>query len=103
MKPLYGLFALLPMLAACKDRGLSSAEATQLPTQQREQIGAGRRTAITAAVQRLVPSVVTLQTQVVEGVLADVFEQFFGGRSVTRSAVVLRAAFMFLQDVVILT
>src|SRR5438874_4271138 len=103
MKPLYGLFTLLPMLAACKDKGLSSAQATQLPAQQTEQIGAGRRTAITAAVQRVAPSVVTVQTEVVERVPADVFEQFFGGRSGTRSAAGLGSGFIVRQDGVILT
>src|SRR5437763_12532762 len=98
MKPLYSLFALLPMLAACKDKGLSSAQATQLPAQQTEQIGAGRRTAITAAVQRVAPSVVTVQTEVVERVPADVSEQFFGGRAGTRSAAGLGSGFMVSEN-----
>ena len=103
MKSLYGLLALVPIVAACKDRGLSSAQATQLPPQQTEQIGAGRRTAITAAVQRVSPSVVTVQTEVVERVPADVFEQFFGGRSGTRSAAGLGSGFIVREDGVILT
>ncbi len=103
MKSLYGLFAVLPMLAACKDKGLPAAQATQLPPQQTEQIGEGRRTAITAAVQRVAPSVVTVQTEVVERVPADVFEQFFGGRSGTRSAAGLGSGFIVREDGVILT
>ena len=103
MKSLYGLFALLLMLAACKDSGLPAAQATQLPPQQTEQLGEGRRTAITAAVQRVAPSVVTVQTEVVERVPADVFEQFFGGRSGTRSAAGLGSGFIVREDGVILT
>src|SRR3954453_16338605 len=103
MKSLYVLFALPPMLAACKDRGLPAAQATQLPAEQTEKISEGRRTAITAAVQRVSPSVVTVQTEVVERVPADVFEQFFGGRSGTRSAAGLGSGFIVREDGVILT
>ncbi|GMV09061.1 MAG: putative periplasmic serine endoprotease DegP-like protein [Gemmatimonadota bacterium] len=49
--------------------------------EQNAQINAARRTAITDAVARVAPAVVTVQTETVERVPADVFEQFFGGRS----------------------
>jgi len=103
MKRLAWLFALVPALAGCRDDALPAAQATQLPADQSAEISAGRRTAITAAVQRVAPSVVTVQTEVVERVAADVFEQFFGGRSGTRSAAGLGSGFIVREDGVILT
>ena len=103
MKRRLSLLVLLPLVAACKDRGLPAAQATQLPAQQTQQIAAGRRTAITSAVERVAPSVVTVQTEVVQRVPADVFEQFFGGRSGTRSAAGLGSGFIVREDGVILT
>jgi len=95
---------LIALLAgACKDQTLPAAEATQLPAQRSEEIATGRRTAITSAVERVAPSVVTVQTEVVERVPADVFEQFFGGRSGTRSAAGLGSGFIVREDGVILT
>ncbi len=93
----------LALLAACEDKGLPAAQATQLPAQRTEEISSGRRTAITAAVARVAPSVVTVQTEVVERVPADVFEQFFGGRSGTRSAAGLGSGFIVREDGVIVT
>src|SRR5215212_6023495 len=87
----------------CKDQALPAAEATQLPPERTEEIATGRRTAITSAVDRVAPSVVTVQTEVVERVPADVFEQFFGGRSGTRSAAGLGSGFIVREDGVILT
>jgi hypothetical protein len=43
--------------------------------------GLVRRTAITEAVERVAPAVVTVQTETVERVPADYFEMIFGGRS----------------------
>ena len=96
--------ALLALIVvACEDKALPAAEATQLPAQRTEEIATGRRTAITSAVERVAPSVVTVQTEVVERVPADVFEQFFGGRSGTRSAAGLGSGFIVREDGVILT
>jgi len=47
--------------------------------------------------------VVTVQTEVVERVPADVFEQFFGGRSGQRSAAGLGSGFIFRSDGAIVT
>ncbi|MEP6906324.1 MAG: trypsin-like peptidase domain-containing protein, partial [Gemmatimonadales bacterium] len=97
------LFVSLCILAACNDEGLPAAQATQLPAQQTAEIAAGRRTAITSAVERVAPSVVTVQTEVVQRVPADVFEQMFGGRSGTRSAAGLGSGFIVREDGVIVT
>ena len=66
-------------------------------------VSASRRTAITDAVARVAPSVVTVQTEVVERVPADVFEQFFGGRSGQRSAAGLGSGFIVRPDGAIVT
>jgi serine protease Do len=103
MKRLVVLALIAVSAGACEDKTLPAAEATQLPAQHTEEIATGRRTAITSAVERVAPSVVTVQTEVVERVPADVFEQFFGGRSGTRSAAGLGSGFIVREDGVILT
>ena len=66
-------------------------------------VNSSRRTAITDAVARVAPAVVTVQTEVVERVPADVFEQFFGGRSGQRSAAGLGSGFIVRSDGAIIT
>ena len=88
--------------AACDGGSLPSAQARQLTTQT-EQISSQRRTAITAAVEKVAPSVVTVQTEVVERVPADFYEQFFGGRSGRRSSAGLGSGFIVRPDGVIVT
>ena len=66
-------------------------------------IDAGRRTAITEAVSRVAPAVVTVQTETVQRVAADPFEQFFGGRSGQRVTPGLGSGFIVRNDGVIVT
>lgn len=89
--------------SACKGDALPSAGATQVASPQTEQIGAQRQTAITAAVARVSPSVVTVQTEVVERVPADFYEQFFGGRSGRRATSGLGSGIIVREDGVIVT
>ena len=44
-----------------------------------QDVDASRRTAITEATARVAPTVVTVQTETVQRVPADVFSMFFGG------------------------
>src|SRR5256714_7934190 len=92
-------------VVACQ--GASSAPSSAQSSQQLEAtttaINAARRTAITEAVARVAPSVVTVQTEVMEQVPADVFEQFFGGRSGQRAAAGLGSGFIVRSDGAILT
>jgi serine protease Do len=90
--------------AACQGASStpSSAQSAQLPTTS-SAINSSRRTAITDAVARVAPAVVTVQTEVVERVPADVFEQFFGGRSGQRSAAGLGSGFIVRADGAIVT
>jgi len=62
-----------------------------------------RRTVITDAVARIAPSVVTVQTAVVEHAPADPFDGFFGGRPSDRSAAGLGSGFITRADGVIVT
>jgi serine protease Do len=91
-------------LVACQgaSSAASSAQSSQVGTTATE-INASRRTAITEAVARVGPSVVTVQTEVVQQVPADVFEQFFGGRSGQRSAAGLGSGFIVRADGAIVT
>lgn len=98
------VFALV-VSAACQGSPLSSdAQATeQLPSRVSAQIESGRRNAITSAVEKVAPAVVTVQTEMVEQVPADMFEQFFGGRSGQRSSAGLGSGFIVRNDGVIVT
>ena len=98
------LAIVLPLLVAgCNSDSLPSAQARQVSGEQTQQISAQRQTAITAAVARVAPAVVTVQTQVVEAVPADFYEQFFGGRSGRRTSAGLGSGFIVRPDGVIVT
>ena len=56
-----------------------AAQAAQLPASAPQAITAQRRTAITDAVAKVGPTVVTVQTEVVQRVQASPFDFFFGG------------------------
>jgi serine protease Do len=93
-------------IVACQGASTSSSSAQSSPQQMETtttSVNASRRTAITQAVARVAPSVVTVQTEVVEQVPADVFEQFFGGRSGQRAAAGLGSGFIVRGDGAILT
>lgn len=70
---------------------------------QVQQIAASRRTAITEAVTRIAPAVVTVQTETVQTVPMDIFEQFFGGRSGQQTQSGIGSGFIIRQDGVIVT
>jgi len=91
-------------LVACQgaSSSSSSAQGVQLSTSA-DAVSSSRRTAITEAVARVAPAVVTVQTEVMERVPADVFEQFFGGRSGQRSTAGLGSGFIVRADGAIVT
>ncbi len=98
--------ALAPWLGACGSSGPrdSHAETVQPPAPQTSAaVDASRQTAITAAVARVAPSVVTVQTETVEQVPMDFWEEFFGGRSGQRVAPGMGSGFVIRPDGVILT
>lgn len=97
--------ALVALLAiACQGASSSkSAAQSSLPSTSAGQINSSRRTAITDAVARVAPAVVTVQTEVMERVPADAFEQFFGGRSGQRATAGLGSGFIIRADGAIVT
>jgi serine protease Do len=94
-------------VADTAERALAKASPSPLAAQQRAATGsalaAARHTAITDAVSRVAPAVVTVQTQVVERVPVDPFEAFFGGRSGERTGAGLGSGFITRPDGVIVT
>ncbi|HWE42623.1 MAG TPA: trypsin-like peptidase domain-containing protein [Gemmatimonadaceae bacterium] len=101
---------LLVGLAACDaTANPSSAQDTTRPTgtlpapPPGTAVDASRRTAITEAVARVAPAVVTVQTEILQRVAADPFEAFFGGQSGQRITPGLGSGFIVRQDGVIVT
>ena len=66
-------------------------------------VSAERQTALTRAVARVAPSVVTVQTEMVQRVPADVYEQLFGGRSGQRVNAGIGTGFITSSDGIIVT
>jgi serine protease Do len=100
------LLALLLAAAEACDGGGASKGAAQTVARASDrvpQIQAARRTAITDAVARVAPAVVTVNTQTVERVPADPFESFFGGRSGERVTPSLGSGFITQSDGIIVT
>src|SRR5256714_11359791 len=91
------------LFVACQGASSAASSAQSSPTQTTGAINSSRRTAITDAVARVAPAVVTVQPEVIEQVPADVFEQFFGGRSGQRSAAGLGSGFLIPADGAIVT
>jgi serine protease Do len=93
----------LALSAACQGSPLTSDAQTtqQLPSRVSTQIESGRRNAITSAVEKVAPAVVTVQTEMVEQVSA--FEQFFSGGPSQRTNAGLGSGFIVRNDGVIVT
>jgi serine protease Do len=66
-------------------------------------VDASRRTAITEAVDRVAPAVVTVQTETVQQAPADPFALFFGGPSAPRVGAGIGSGFITRSDGVIVT
>ncbi|MEO6444629.1 MAG: trypsin-like peptidase domain-containing protein, partial [Gemmatimonadaceae bacterium] len=99
------LFAALTIAlgAACEGKASDAQVAAASPPAVTQQIDASRRTAITSAVARVSPAVVTVQTETVERVPVDVFEQFFGGRSGQQVQPGLGSGFVIRPEGIIVT
>jgi serine protease Do len=96
--------SIMTAIVACNG-GSSNAQQVSVapPTSKNTTVDASRRTAITSAVARVAPSVVTVQTEAVQRVPADILEQFFGGRSAEQPIAGLGSGFVIRKDGVILT
>ena len=102
-------FLLIGLVACNATSNASGAQDTARPTGRLPEpaasttIDASRRTAITQAVARVAPAVVTVQTEILQRVAADPFEAFFGGQSGQRITPGLGSGFIVRQDGVIVT
>ena len=94
-----GAFAII----GCEGANARSAQPPSSVESAVPLIAAERRTALTRAVERVAPSVVTVQTEVTRRVAADPFEQFSGGRSSERSSSGIGSGFIARADGVIVT
>ena len=93
---------ILAAAAAC-DTTTPAASPAQVATAARpEEIAGTRRTAITTAVDRVAPSVVTVQTERIERSGGDMFDLFFG-RQQQRAVPGLGSGFIVRDDGVIVT
>lgn len=81
-------------------RTLPPAASGPVPAQS---VNASRRNAITAAVERVAPTVVTVQTETVERVPADYFEYFTGRSSGERRSAGIGSGFIVRADGVVVT
>lgn len=93
------------LVAACEasSPAPSGAQAQQVPARQ-SSADASRRTAITNAIERVAPAVVTVQTVSKERVPIDPWEAFFGGgRTGERVQAGLGSGFIIRNDGVIVT
>jgi serine protease Do len=99
------------VLAGCEGANPtpSAAQSRTLPTPPpaaavpAQSIAASRRTAITTAVERVAPAVVTVQTETVQRVPVDFFEFFTGGRTGERRNAGIGSGFVVREDGVIVT
>ena len=99
-----GLVALAALACNGADaRPPSAAERGATVAAASAQASATRQTAITRAVARVAPAVVSVQTEQVERVPIDAFEQFLGGRSGERVAAGIGTGFVTRADGIVVT
>jgi serine protease Do len=104
LRPL--LFACaVPALVACEGASpsMTHAQAVRAPAASAQAINNQRRTAITDAVQKVAPSVVTVQTEVVQHVAASPWDFFFGAQSGQQVQAGIGSGFIVREDGVIVT
>jgi serine protease Do len=98
------LFTLFAALACCGAPAESAAQQSRTNDAARPaSVAASRRTAITDAVAKVAPAVVTVQTEAIQRVAVDPIESFFGGRPSTRSSSGLGTGFIIRADGLIVT
>jgi serine protease Do len=96
--------SLLAAVACSGAPAESAAQTTRVNDAARPAaVAASRRTAITDAVAKVAPAVVTVQTEAVQRVAVDPFGAFFGGRPNTRSSAGLGTGFIIRADGLIVT
>jgi serine protease Do len=91
-----------PLLAGCTRTNESEAAQAQATTRSTT-VSANRHTAITDAVAKVAPSVVTVQTEIVQRVAPDPFGWFFGDEPAQQRSAGLGTGFLIRPDGVIVT
>jgi len=81
----------------------SAAQASGVVVRPNDQVSQSRKNAITAAIAKVSPSVVTVQTEAVDQSPQDPFDMFFGGRAQPRTQAGLGTGFVVRADGVIVT
>lgn len=95
--------SIVAIIVACNGGSSNAQQVSVSQPSANAKVDASRRTAITSAVARVAPSVVTVQTEAVQRVPADQLEQFFGGRTAEQPVAGLGSGFVIRKDGVILT
>ncbi|MGQ0641282.1 MAG: trypsin-like peptidase domain-containing protein [Gemmatimonadaceae bacterium] len=101
-----GVFVLIALACegATPENGVAQAVAAPPAREQANTaLTASRRTAITEAVARVAPAVVTVQTETIERAPADFFDQFFYGPQTQRRGAGLGSGFIIRNDGLIIT
>jgi len=92
-----------PTPSAAQTRTLPAPAPVPAAPVPAQSLAASRRTALTTAVERVAPAVVTVQTETVQRVPVDFFEFFMGGRSGERRNAGIGSGFVVRADGVIVT
>ena len=97
-------FVAIALLIGCsKAPEKSAAQASGVVVSTSDQVSQSRKNAITTAVAKVSPSVVTVQTEAVNQAPQDPFDIFFGGRPQPRTSSGLGTGFVVRSDGVIVT
>lgn len=92
-----------PSTSNAQPRTLPPAPTKPVVPVPAQTVDASRRTAITTAVERVAPAVVTVQTETVQKVPVDFFEYFMGGRTGERRNAGIGSGFVVRNDGIIVT
>lgn len=92
-----------PSTSNAQTRTLPPAPGKPVGPVPAQTIDGSRRTAITTAVERVAPAVVTVQTETVQKVPVDFFEYFMGGRTGERRNAGIGSGFVVRSDGIIVT
>lgn len=98
------VIALSTAVFACNGNPGEAQVETRLPqAPPTQEIDGSRRNAIVTAIEMISPSVVTVQTEAVQRVPADMFEHLFGGMSGRRAVAGIGSGFVVRKDGYIVT
>jgi serine protease Do len=97
------LLAIAAVIGCSRSPETSHAQSSGVAVSTNMQVSQGRQNALTSAIAKIAPSVVTVQTEVVDQTPVDPFELMFGGRAQPRTQAGLGTGFVVRKDGVIVT